>query len=304
MKNQNWYRSYRLFKLQCVRELVKLFKKMGMVALLLAAAAPARVALAADDGDSKAQFTVGLKVWNSSWLSYNPNVYSGVGPDGQFSLADSVDAVEGGTRTDAIPVIGVRKGNMVFSFTHASYATDFHTPRSSVIGPGGQNITTSRTDHLARKETDLVAAYFVLPNIALSAGLKHASESRDSSTGLSARTRFLNAKGKAILIGALATFPIKHGLNAYGQLGYGPTRLTTTLPDGSGSDTSNGRYLSSELGVSYALQMADPFVKGLFVGLGYRSQTIRTPGIAAAYGDARDYRDVKDGVVFSVTVAL
>lgn len=283
---------------------MKLLKKVGIVTLLLAAGAPAQVALAADDGASKAQFTVGLKVWNSSWLSYNPGVYTGVGTNGQPSLADSVDAVEGGTRTDAIPVIGVRKGNMVFSFTHASYASDFHTPHSSVIGPGGQNITTSRTDYLARKETDLVAAYFVLPNIAISAGIKHASEARDSSTDVTRRTRFIDAKGKAILLGALATFPIKHGVYAYGQLGYGPTRLTTTLADGSASDTSTGRYLSSELGVSYALQMADPFVKGLFVGLGYRSQTIRTPGLSGAYNDARDYRDVKDGVVFSVTVAL
>ncbi len=50
--------------------------------------------------------------------------------------------------------------------------------------------------------------------------------------------------------------------------------------------------------------MRDPFVKGLFVGIGYRTQTITTPGIAPAYGDAREFRDVKDGIVFSVTAAL
>ena len=274
-------------------------KQTMMLALMLACAWRAEAA-----ENDPAQFTVGVKVWNSSWFSYNPGAYAVAGPGGEFALADSIDAVQGKSKTDAIPVLAVRKGNYVVSFTHASYASEFNTPRSSLIGPGGQNIATSRTDHLARKETDLTAAYFVMPNIALSVGLKHASEQRDTSTSLTPRSRLLNAKGKAFIAGALASFPIKGGLSAYGQLGYGPTRLTTTLADGSGSDTSTGRYLSSELGLSYALRMSDPFVKGLFVGIGYRSQTITTPGIAPAYGDPRDYRDVKDGVVFSITAAL
>lgn len=274
-------------------------KQTMMTALLLACAWRAEAA----EGE-QAQFTVGVKIWNSSWFSYNPGAYTATGPDGKLALADSIDAVQGNSKTDAIPVLAVRKGSYVVSLSHASYASQFHTKHSSLIGPDGRNIATSRSDHLARKEIDLTAAYFVMPNIALSVGLKHASEQRDISTGISARSRFLNTKGKAVIAGALASFPIKGGLGAYGQLGYGPTRLTSALADGSGTDTSTGRYLSSELGISYALRMSDPFVKGLFVGIGYRSQTITTPGVSPAYGDTRDFRDVKDGVVFSITAAL
>ena len=282
---------------------MKLTEKNIMLAVLLVCCAQAPLAQAADES-SKAQFTLGVKLWNSSWSTYNPGIYTGVTAGGQPGLADSIDAVEGERKTDAIPVLAVRKGNYVVSFTQARYASNFHSPHSSVIGPDGSNILTSRTDHLQRKETDLTAAYFVIPNLALSAGLKYAAEERDTATAISAPSRLLNAKGKAIIFGALASFPVKDGMSVYGQLGAGPTRLTTTLADGSGADTSTGRYLSSELGISYALRMADPFVKGLYLGLGYRSQTITTPGISPGYGDSRKFRDVKDGVVFSLTAAL
>lgn len=274
-----------------------------MLAVLLAWGAQSSSAWAVD-ADSRAQFSVGVKVWNSSWFSYNPGVYAGVTPGGAPALADSVDAIEGDTKTDAIPVLAVRKGKYVLSVTHARYATNFYSPHSSVLAPGGANIITSRTDHLARKETDLTAAYFITSNIALSMALKQASEERDTTTGVSPTQRLLNAKGNAVIFGALGSFPIADGLSAYGQLGYGPTRLTTRLGDGSGEDTSTGRYLSSELGVSYALRMADPFVKGVFVGVGYRSQTFKTPGIGPAYQDGRKYRDVKEGFIFALTVAI
>ena len=50
--------------------------------------------------------------------------------------------------------------------------------------------------------------------------------------------------------------------------------------------------------------MADPFVMGAFVGVGYGSQTVKTPGIGPTYEDRRQCRDVKDGFVFALTVAL
>jgi hypothetical protein len=249
------------------------------------------------------QFSVGLKVWNSSWFSYNPGSYTGIAPTGGVALIESVDAVEGARKTDTIPVLALRSGKYVFSATHASYASNFHSPYSAVVAPDGSNIGTSRTDYLARKETDLTAAYFVVPNIALSIGIKHAAEARDTVTGLSPRQRLIEAKGKAFIVGASASFPIQGNLRAYGQLGYGPTRLKTELV-GLDSNTSKGRYLSSELGVSYALTVVDPYVKGAYVGLGFRSQTITTTGVGPGYLEPRDYRDIKDGVVFSLTIAI
>ncbi|MEJ7808401.1 MAG: hypothetical protein WKG03_21075, partial [Telluria sp.] len=176
-----------------------------MLAVLLAwGAVPSAFAV---DVERKVQFSVGVKVWNSSWFSYNPGFYTGVRPDGQPALADSIDAIEGERTTDAIPVLNMRTGKLAFSLTHANYASHFFAQHASVVAPNGMNIVTTRTDHLTRKETDLTMAYFVMPNIALSMGIKSANESRDTVTGISTRQRLLNAKGRAVIFGGAANFP-------------------------------------------------------------------------------------------------
>ncbi len=271
--------------------------------MLLAGGAQCSAALAADE-DDKAHFYLGLKVWNASWLSYNPGAYVGVTPGGTPGLIESVDAVEGTRKTDTIPVLSMSKGKFAVSATFASYASEFNTPYSAVVTPGGANVITSRTDYLSRKETDVTVAYSVLPNIALSVGVKRAKELRDTETALGGpRQRLISATANVLIFGTSARFPIKGNLSAYGLLGYGPMRLKTVITD-QVDGTMNGRYLGSELGLSYALGIVDPYVKGASVGLGYRSQTISTAGVGPGYLERRDYRDVKDGIVFSLTVAI
>ena len=58
------------------------------------------------------------------------------------------------------------------------------------------------------------------------------------------------------------------------------------------------------MGLNYALQITDNYIKGASVGLGYRSQVVRTKGVAPAYRNERDYRDTKDGVIVSLNVAI
>lgn len=261
---------------------------------------------AADDGAERPQISLGVKVWNSSWFSYLPGVYSGISPLGVPSVADSVDAVEGARKTTTLPVVGIRAGKFLLSASHARYESDFTAVHTSVLAPTGQNILTPRTDHLSRKESDLTAGYSVTPNIALTIGYKHASEERDTRLGITpgASSRSLEAKVKGVVLGVTANFPVRGSLGFYGLAGYGPARLETTVPGQSAAITSNGRYLISEIGLTYSLMITDAFVKGANVGLGYRSQTVKTDGVGPGFLDQRDYRDVKDGVTLSLTVAL
>ncbi|PIL42207.1 hypothetical protein CR105_25385 [Massilia eurypsychrophila] len=247
-----------------------------------------------------------MKVWNSSWFSYLPGYYAGISPLGVPSVADSVDAIEGARKTTTLPVVGIRSGNFLLSASHARYESDFRSAHSSVLSPTGQNILTSRSDHLSRKESDLTAGYSLTPNIALTVGYKHASEERDTSLGITgtATTRSFEAKVKGLVFGVTANFPVRGGLGFYGLAGYGPARLETLLPGQNAAITSNGRYLISEIGLTYSLVITDAFVKGANVGLGYRSQTVKTDGVGPGFLDQRDYRDVKDGVTLSLTVAL
>jgi hypothetical protein len=219
-------------------------------------------------------------------------------------LADSIDAIEGEQTTSIIPVIAIGKGQYVLSASHGRFDTSFYAQHSSVVGHAGQNILSSRTDHLVRKESDVTIAYLVTPNIALSAGLKYATETRDMAVGSSrAPERLLEADAIGLIFGAQANFPIAGGLRAYGQFGYGPGRVTTQGPTVAKS-TSAARYLVSEIGLNYALTMADPYVKGMSLGIGFRSQIFKTSGVGPAYLDRRDYRDTKDGIVMSLSVAI
>jgi hypothetical protein len=283
---------------------VKISKKSVVLISLCAWLAPSPVA--ADDGTGRPQINLGVKVWNSSWFSYLPGYYAGVSPLGVPSIADSVDAIEGERTTSTLPVVGLRSGKFLLSASHARYDSDFHSKHSSVLSPTGQNILTTRTDHLLRKESDLTAGYSVTPNIALTVGYKHASEERDTMLGITgnASSRSFEAKVKGLVFGVTANFPVRGGLGFYGLAGYGPARLETIVSGQGPSITSNGRYLISEIGLTYSLMITDAFVKGANVGLGYRSQTVKTDGVGPGFLDQRDYRDVKDGVTLSLTVAL
>ncbi len=58
------------------------------------------------------------------------------------------------------------------------------------------------------------------------------------------------------------------------------------------------------MGLNYALQVSDAYVKGASASLGYRSQVVRTKGVSPAYRVERDYRDTREGIIFSLTVAI
>jgi hypothetical protein len=281
-------------------------KRYLALIVISGALAQSPAAFAADPEESRPQVSIGMKVWNSSWSTFLPGVYTGITPAGAPALADSIDAVEGDRKTSVFPVLGVRKGNTLLSASYAKYATDLRTLHSSVVAPNGMNVITSRSDHLSRKESDLTAGYFVTPNIALTAGFKYATEIRDTTLGLTGvSTPFLDNTVKGLLFGALANFSVQGNLRFYSQLGYGFAKVRTEFADPTLAPLdSNGRYLISEIGLNYALAVTDVFIKGANAGLGYRSQIVKTHGSGPAYRDRRDFRDTKDGIVFSLNVAI
>jgi hypothetical protein len=263
-------------------------------------------AFAADTDESRPLISIAVKVWNSSWLSYLPGAYTAITPTGAPALADSIDLVEGDRKTTTFPQLAVRKGNYYISASYAQYATDFRTPYSAFIGPNGLNVATSRSDHFSRKESDLTAGYFIHPNIALTAGFKYATETRDITLGIAGVSAPSGENiAKALIFGALVNLPIEGNLRAYSQLGYGPARVSTAFSNNSISGfKSSGRYLISEIGLNYSLSITDVFIKGANAGLGYRSQTVKTHSKPPAFLSQRDLRDVKDGIVFTLTVAI
>lgn len=276
------------------------------VLLILALGSISSAAIAADDAD-KPLISIGMKVWNASWFSDIPGFYSAVTPAGVPTHADAIDAIEGDRKTTTLPALSVRFRKFSISAGYAQYSTDLHAPHSSVIGPNGINVQTSRTDHLSRKESDLTAAYPLTDNISVTAGYKYATEARAMSLGITGggSTPFFDSTVRGLVLGGLANFAIKDNLQFYGLIGYGPAKVKTSFADPSiGTFDNNGRYLIGEIGLAYALTTSDRFVKGANIGLGYRSQTLKTDGVGPAFGDKRQYRDVRDGIILSLTIAI
>ncbi len=273
--------------------------------LLLSGCSLIAVPCQAQDDDAL-HMSVSVKVWNASWAAAMPTVYTGMSASGAPRLVESLDNVEGRNKTAVFPVLALGKGKLIGTLSHARYTTDFRAPYSAVIGPNGMNIATSRDDHVVRKESDIALGYMYSPNISFTIGYKDASEERDTALGLGGGSvPNLEYKARALLFGGLGNFTIKGPLRFYGQLGYGPARIETSFADPAiPGANSNARYLISEMGLAYGLDIRDHYVKGASVSVGYRSQVVRTKGVAPAYRNQRDYRDTRDGIILALTVAI
>jgi opacity protein-like surface antigen len=252
-----------------------------------------------------AQFAVGAKVWNASWLSYIPATYAGAGANGQPAIGDIANSAEGSRRTSVLPQLAVRYGKFLASASYGHFKSDFSLLSSPIITPSGTLIST-RTDYFSRRESDVSLGYFVLPQIALTLGYKYAKELRDTSAGVAPQRRpLVENKASSVLLGAFASFPIQGALNFYAQAGYGPARLKTRGGDSVvGTIDAHGRYLIGELGLTYPVLLDRAGLRAVSAAIGYRTQTVKTSSSGLVYGEDRDLRDVRDGLVLSLNVSL
>lgn len=250
-------------------------------------------------------FSVGAKVWNASWLSYMPATYTGANAAGQPALADVIDSVEGSRRTSVLPLLAVRYGKFIASASYGRFKSDFSLLSSPVATPAGTVIST-RSDHFARRESDVTLGYFVLPQVALTLGYKHAREVRDTSLGIAPQRRpFLNNEADGVLLGAVASFPIEGALSFYAQGAYGPARIKTRSADDSIAPIdAHGRYLIGEVGLSYPILLDRAGLRAVSAAIGYRTQTVKTASIGTIYAEDRDLRDVRDGLVLSLNLTF
>lgn len=277
------------------------------VALLatLAGFAQSTTALAQESTESRASYTVGLRVWNAAWSTGLPTAYAVVTPGGAPAIAESLDNVQGKRRTEAFPSVAMRKDKFLASASYARFSTDFYAADTSVIGPNGMNVKTSRTDHLDRKESDITAGYFITPNVALSLGFKYAREDRTSAIALGGGPQpVVDNTARALLLGAAAAFPIQQNLLFTGQIAYGPARIKTNYADPAlRDDTNSARYLISEIGVAYALGIKSAYFRSASIGLAYRTQLVKTKSPGPASG-GRTYRDERDGLIATLNFTI
>jgi hypothetical protein len=227
------------------------------------------------------------------------------GTNVQPPLADVINAAEGSRSTSVMPQLSARYDKYLVSFSHGRYTSDFSVLNSPLPTPTG-TIATTRTDHFVRRESDIVFGYYVLPQIALSIGYKHATESRDTRLGTDAQARpFVDNTARAVLVGAVGAFPLQGQLSAYVQAAYGPARLKTRSVDASATQIdTNGRYLIGEIGLSYPFWRDRNGNSSAVVSVGYRTQTVKTYSYGSLYHEPRDLRDVRDGLVLTLNLVL
>ncbi len=272
----------------------------------LACLAYSTVTFAQEAADSRASYTIGVRAWNAAWSTALPTAYTGVSPDGAPALAESLDNVHGKRRTEAFPSIAVRKDKFVISASYARFSSDFYAANTSIIGPNGMNVVTSRSDHLDRKESDITAGYFIVPNVALSVGFKYGDEGRTATLGLGGAPRpVVDNTVRSLLFGAAAAFPIQGNLLFTGQIAYGPARVKTQYADNLIPTTTNsGRYLISEIGVAYALGVKNAYFRSASIGLGYRTQVLKTKASGPSGLGGRNYRDERDGLIATLNFTI
>lgn len=284
----------------------RLFAKAG---LTISCFLPA-ISFAQEDSSPRLEFTVGLKAWNTTWQSYLPAIVVGTTPGGAPVAGELVNSVEGNTEVAALPTMTLRYARYFLSAGYARYSSNFDLNLAPVGPINGQNLITSRQDHIKRRELDINVGYFVLPGFALTVGYKGARENRDTSSGAAPgiAVSLLDGKFDALLLGALGSYEIVPGFSGYGQFGYGIGRNkfkygeATPAPDT--QVKSNPRYILTEVGVAYQLPIKSQWVQRTSVALGYRSQTVKQKVPSIVGGEEREVRDVKDGIVLSLNATF
>lgn len=265
---------------------------------------PYSAAIADDNAESRPLFSLGLKAWDATWATSLPTLYTVVTPAGAVRVSESLDLSEASRKASVYPSFAVKSGKVMVSASHARFSADFHSPNTSVIAPNGMNVSTWRTDHIKRKESDLAAGYEVAPAIAVSLGYKHATEDRTTAIGLGGGpVPLYENKVQALLLGASANFAVSERLTLSNQIAYGPARIKLTFADNAVPDDKvNGRYVIYEVGLNYIVQTRA--FSAVALGVGYRSQLARTHGPGPAGMNSRRYRDEREGFLLTMMIAI
>ena len=250
-------------------------------------------------------FTLGVKLWSASWQSYTPATYSGVSASGAPALGESVNLVEGSRRTNVLPTLNISREKYFLSASYGRFASDFPVSTNPLVTQGG-TLITSRSDHFVRREGDVGIGYLVTPQVGLSITYKDAIEDRSTTLSITPQSSpLLKTEARALLLGASGNFPIQDKLRLYTQLAFGPARLKLRFADPTiPSYDTHGQYLIGEVGLIYPFAMGYGGIHSASIAVGYRSQTFKTASHGLIFHETRDLRDVREGLVVSLSVTI
>lgn len=225
----------------------------------LLAAALLSVASVAQAQSDQGTLSVGIKTWITNWNGNH------VGLIGNSYVAEHLNT--NSPKTVFIPSIQYRRGDFGVSASVLT-STNFNLSSSSV------------TASLDRSEYDVSAQYFMLPNVALSAGYK--------------QLKWDGIPAKGPFVGISASAPINNSFSLYASLGLGSLKA---------QEYSSG-YQLAEAGVAYSLGGLGPMVKSAAITAGYRTQRLKVNGIKYPNGQTFNLTDSTNGFTFSFVASF
>jgi hypothetical protein len=236
----------------------------------------------ADDAPS-AQFTLGAKIWDTQWTSWDPVPSRSLETTGPVTV---IQPVSSNNHVEVIPQASVRYGNWLGSASYLVNTTYFLT--GAIDPESGNSLSVSAL----RKEFDANLGYYILPSVAITVGYKQITQIFGQGS------RFPEPfKWTGPTIGMAGSAVIRPHLSMYGAVGVGffRLRIDEQLQDAAGDVRFDANYALAELGLAYSVPT--PISRMSFtVTLGYRVQIVTTKNYALSSGfsNGRTYVDVHD----------
>ncbi len=215
--------------------------------------APAPAAAAAPEPTGfwqEVRVSVAAKIWANEWTSWVDQQYV----DGNNKDFTNFVPISG-HRTAIIPAISARWRDWLVS------ASSFTAARYSLSG-------SDLTARSARHESDVSAGYYLLPTVAVSAGIKTVHQAFNQQYHFAGPT--LGISGSAPLPGT--------NVSVYGTFAQGVMKATFGGADAVGRTVFRAGYNLSEFGFAYSFGRMSLMPAYLTGTVGYRQQSIITRG--------------------------
>lgn len=258
-------------------------KLINLPTLALLLCAVSSQAFAAGD---EVYITVGAKVWNNKWTSwdYYPPIATLPGASENFTSS---------SQSTLIPSLALRYKDFLVT------GSVFSRQEYEFVGSNGTPFKAKRD------ETDLHFGYYVLPTLALTLGYKTVKQDFGAST----------FKYNGPIIGAAASAPLTQNYSLYGNFGYGAMKaeFPAGFTDNSGRNKLDADYYLGEVGVAYSFDVKSfiSAAKAMTATLGYRNQTLATQGFAVgtdatkpALSRSTELRDNTEGLVLGMSLTF
>lgn len=204
------------------------------------------------------RITLAAKTWTNTWDSWVTSP-KGTGVALGTQRYQIVQAVNGVARTSLIPVLSLNHGQFRHTVS-AMLKTDYTLQDAGT--PGGFKVRASR------REFDLNSGYLVTPNLTLTLGYKHLTQTYGPDSFV--------WQGPLLGININAEIGSNWYLYSTAGLGAMKARLPESQKDAEGRSRFNAGYRLGEFGVAYNPDLGRSWVSNVLLTIGYRTQTVTT----------------------------